>query len=159
MKKMKISSAHIAISACLIAAGVLLCFLFGNIVTKSKTVFEFTPGGAGNNGFKREATVYTEDDTTYVKFSGKITADGTAEIALLSEDGNTVIYSETYTAISSRKIDIEITGLTPQTYYILRFSSNDAKTGHLLLTTEQALTERPERPEKPERTVSEQSSK
>lgn len=159
MKKMKIRTAHIIIVVCLIAAAVLLCFLFNDIVIRQGTVFEFKAGGTVNNGFSREAIVYTEDGTTYVAFTGKITTDGTAEIALLSDDGNTIIHSETYTAVNSEKIDIEITGLTPQTYYILRFSSNNAKTGYLLLTTEQALVERPERPEQPERTIPERSAK
>lgn len=156
MKKMKIRSAHIITVVCLIATAILLCFLVNNIIIRQGTVFEFKVGGAGNNGFSREAIVYTENGTTYVTFAGKITTDGTAEITLLSNDGNTIIQSETYTAVNSKKIDIEITGLTSKTYYILRFSSNNAKTGYLLLTTEQALVERPERPE---HTIPERSAK
>ncbi len=155
MKKTKIRAAHIITVVCLITATVLLYFLVNNIVIRQGTVFEFKASGTGNNGFNREAIVYTEDGTTYVTFAGKIKTDGTAEISMIAEDGK-VVYSDTYTAVKSEKLDIKITNLTPQTYYILRFSSNNANTGYLLLTTEQALVERPERPE---RTIPERRSK
>lgn len=142
---MKNRAAHIITVVCLITATALLYFLFNDILIRQATAFEFKADGTGNNGFNREAIVYTEDGTTYVTFAGKITTDGTAEITLLSDDGNTIIHSETHTAVNSEKIDIKITDLTPQTYYILRFSSDNANIGHLFLTTEQALVERPER--------------
>lgn len=150
MKKVKTRAAHIITIVCLIAASVLLYFLIKDIfgVFGGATVLEFKADSDGNNGFSRETMVYTEDGTTSVTFSGNITTDGTADIAMLSEDGNTTIYSKAYTAITSKKIRIDIAGLTPGTYYILRFSSNDAKKGHLILTTEQALAERPVHPDR-----------
>ncbi len=165
MKKTKIRATHIITVVCLIAAVVLLCFLFNDIfgtfggAIGQGTAFEFKADGLGNNGFSREAIVYTEDGVTYIKFSGNITTDGTAEISMITDDDAEIIYSRTYTAVNSEKVNIEVTGLTPQTYYILRFSSNDAKMGHLCLTTEQALVERPEVPERPEHTIPERSPK
>lgn len=152
MKKMRIKATHIIAVICLGAAIVLLFFLFNNN-TKKETVFELKADSAGDNGFSKEALIYTEDGMTNVTFSGNITTDGTAELSILSNDSAEIIYNKTYTAVDSEKVNIEVTGLTPQTYYILRFSSNDAKIGHLLLTTEQALVERPEVPERtnPER--------
>jgi len=151
MKKTKIRAAHIVTAICIIAALGLLYSLFNNLfVDTSRTVLRFTADGVRNEGFSREAVVYTEDGATYVNFSGNITTDGTAEISMIAEDGE-VVYSDTYTAVKSKKLDIKIADLTPQTYYILRFSSHDAKSGHLFLTTEQALVERPEVPERPAR--------
>lgn len=161
MKKTKISPSHMVISVCVVAAAALLCFLFNDIArafggtSGQGTVFEFKAESNGNIGFSREAIVYTEDGTTNVILSGDITTDGTAVIALLSDDGTTTIFSKAYTAVTSEEIKIDIVGLTPDTYYILRFSSNDAKKGHLTLTTEQALVERPEVPERAVRTVPE----
>lgn len=155
---MKIKAAHIITVVCLGIAAVLLCFLFDDIfrafggASGQGTVFEFKTNGSGNSGFSREAIVYTEDGVTYAALSGNITTDGTAEISMCSEDG-AVIYSETYTAVNSEELDIVVNGLTPQTYYILKFSSNDAKTGYLFLTTEQALVERPEVPVRPDKPI------
>lgn len=158
MKKTEIKAAHIIIVVCLIAAAVMLCFLFNDIIralggtSGQGTFYEFKADSEGN-GFTCETIVYTENDTTYVSFSGDITTDGTAEIAMLSDDGNTIIHNETYTAVTSEKIKIDVVGLTSDTFYILRFSSNDAKKGHLILTTKQALVEHPKVLEHPERAV------
>lgn len=159
MKKPKIRAAHVITLICIIAALGLLCSLFNSLfVDTSRTVLRFTADGVRNGGFSREAVVYTEDGATYVNFSGDITTDGTAKISLIAESGE-VVYSDTYTSVESQKLDIKITDLTPQTYYILRFSSNNAKTGHLFLTTEQTLVERPAVPEHPERTIPEHNAK
>ncbi len=117
MKKTKIKTAHIIIIGCLVAAAALLCFLFNDIVralggtSGQGTVFEFKSDSGGNNGFSREAIVYTEDGTTFVSFTGDITTDGTAEISMLSDDGNTVLFSKTYTAVTTEKIEIEPDGI------------------------------------------------
>lgn len=155
MKKAKTRATYIIITICLIATLIMLYFLFSNIFKTfgGATVFEFKADSNGNNGFSHEAIVYTKDGTTGVTFSGNITTDGTAEIAMLSDDHNTIIYSETYKMVTSKKIRIDVVGLIPETYYILRFSSNNSKKGHLILTTEQALTERPEHPDNPDRTI------
>lgn len=154
---MKIRIAHIITVVCIGGAIVLLYFLFNNIFTAlggtsgHGTLLEFKADSDGNSGFSREAIIYTENNTTNVIFSGSITTDGTAEISILSDDG-TVAFSKSYSSVKSEKINIEVQGLTPQTYYVLRFSSDDAKTGYLVLTTEQSLVERPEVPKPPEHT-------
>ena len=161
MKKMKNRSTNAIIITCVAIAAILVCFLCNNIFSAiggtsgHGTLLEFKADSSRNSGFSREAIIYTENKTIDVAFSGSITTDGTAEISILSYDG-TVTFSQTYSAVNSKKIKIEVLGLTPQTYYILRFSSKDAKTGHLVLTTEQSLVERPEvpmRPKRPERTI------
>ena len=153
LKIRKIRAAHIITIVCFSATLVLLCFLFNDVLgifgetTGNGTIFEIRADSTVNNGFDHETIVYTEDGTTNITFTGNITTNGTAEISLLSEEG-IAVYSQSFTNVNSKKINIEISGLTPQTYYILRFLSDDAKQGHLYLTTEQALVERPEIPER-----------
>ena len=156
MNESKVKITHIITGICLLAIGALLYhFIAGafdgfGTTSGQGTVFEFRSNGDWNNGFNREAIVYTEDGVTSITFSGNITTDATAEISLVTADGNAV-FSRTFVAVNSQVINFDIVDLMPYAYYTLRFSSTDASSGHLVLTTEQSLVERPAIPKRPER--------
>lgn len=148
--------AHIIADICILAAGALLYHLLSggvwdfefNMPAGLGTKIEFSSNSGRDSGFTHEATLYTEDGITCATFSGKITVDGTAMISIISNDDSSNVYVKKYTAENGRAIQIEVNNLTPYSYYTLRFSSQDAKKGRLLLTTDQALVERPSKPSK-----------
>jgi len=162
MKNRRFATAHVITGICILIAGVLLGFIVsGNLgdfsfstATGHGTKIEFNANNGWESGFNRQATLYTEDGLTSVTFSGKVTVDGTAELSIISNVDGSIAYSETYTDLNAKTIEVNVNGLTPNAYYTLRFFSNNAKKGHLILTTNQALVESPEEiPEKPERPV------
>lgn len=140
------------IGICLLLAGALL-FSVGSHALASRgltlasgtgTTLDFVSTNVTETGFNRETTMYTENGITDVAFSGSVTVEGTAEISVVSDDGN-VFYRETYSDADARAIRFTVTGLAPYSYYTLRFSSDDAKRGDLSLTSDQSLVKRPER--------------
>lgn len=154
-KKIRIRAAYIVTAICLLVAGALTYHLFTNIlfefgVSGQGTRLEFNIDNPAGIGFNRDLTVYTENGITQVVFSGKITVDGTAEIIVTANEDGSVVYSESYSNLESKTIDFVIDNLNPYTYYTLSFVSDNSKKGHLLLTTNESLVERPERPARPE---------
>ncbi len=154
----KIRVAYIITGVCILAAIALLILIF----TNNFGDFNFTSNGYGGtklefmsnsgqaNGFNREATLFADERIASVNFLGKITVDGTAEISVISNENGSIVFSEIYTAVKSKKIALEAKDLAADTYYTLRFSSNDSKKGYLLLTTNESLVERlPELPKPP----------
>lgn len=99
-------------------------------------------------GFNREEAIYTESGITSINFSGKITVKGTADISIISEAGN-VVYSHIYTNVKSTPIKFKVTGLSPNSYYFVKFTSEDAQSGSLTLISDESLEKQPEHPEKP----------
>lgn len=112
---------------------------------EQRTKLEFISENNTNVGFSRKETIYTENGITSANLSGKITVNGTAEISIISEDGN-VVYSDIYTNVKSRPIKLELTGLSPYSYYTMKFSSEDARSGSLTLTSGESLLRQPEKP-------------
>lgn len=165
MKKNNIRTAYILTAICLLIAGILLYYLlinmFNNLTTSNwaelerisgkGTKLEFNIKNLSNIGFNRDITFYTENGITQVAFSGKITTDGTAKIIVTANENDVIIYNETYSNIGKEAINFEVDDLLPYTYYTLRFSSADAKTGCLLLKTKESLSKQPEPPKPPKR--------
>jgi hypothetical protein len=152
-KTSKIKIGYILIGICLLTAGALLSHLLTNAVgawggtSAQGTVLDFEVDSTGS-GFHCEKTIYTENGMSGIVFSGKITVDGTAVIAIVAEDGS-VVYDKTYTSVTAQALRFEVSGLSPYTYYTLKFSSSDAAQGDLRLTTDQKLVKSPEHPEHP----------
>lgn len=158
MKKNNIRTAYILTAICLLIAGILLYYLltnmFNNLTTSNwdelgrisgkGTKLEFNIKNRSNIGFNRDITFYTENGITQVAFSGNITTDGTAKIIVTSNEDDVIIYNETYSNIRKKTINFEVDHLLPYTYYTLRFSSANAKTGYLLLKAKESLLKQPE---------------
>ncbi len=153
-KNKKFTILHIVTGICILAAGTLIGFIVSNgfgdfsfdTIAGQGTKIEFASDSAWENGFHREATVYTEGGITSVAFSGKVTIDGSATLAIVSNNDGSVVYNKTYTNTKAEIIEITVDDLIPYTYYTLIFSSDNAQKGHLILTTDQKLAESPERP-------------
>jgi hypothetical protein len=136
--------------ACLLLAGTILYYIASNI-----TNFNFSEQGTrlefisdhNEKGFSKEKTIYTENGITTINFIGKITVNGTAEIAIIAANGN-IVHSEIYKNMKSQTIRLEITNLFPNSYYIICFSSTDAQTGSLILSTSSPLVVHPEKPKR-----------
>ncbi|GLC83288.1 hypothetical protein [Lacrimispora brassicae] len=158
MKKTnKVIIAHVITWICIMAAGTLLYYLISNALQFEQfhlsngegTRFDFIIDSGTEVGFNRETIIYTENGINSIMFSGKIGVEGTAEISVVSDDDSGIVYSETYSNVKAQTIDFEVTDLVPYSYYTLRFSSDDAKSGKLTLVTDQKLVKQPERPERP----------
>jgi len=152
MKTNKKAVAYILVVACLLLASVILYYIVSDVTGLSfdnmgeqRTKLEFISENNTNVGFSRKETIYTENGITSANLSGKITVNGTAEISIISEDGN-VVYSDIYTNVKSRPIKFELTGLSPYSYYTMKFSSEDAQSGSLTLTSGESLLRQPEKP-------------
>lgn len=74
-KKIRNRTAYIITAICLLAAGVLLCHILFEFrgIRGQGTSIEFNVNNPVGLGFNRDVTVYTENGTTRVAFSGKIT--------------------------------------------------------------------------------------
>ena len=139
--------------ACLLVAGVFLYYIVSTItgigfhnLGGQGTRLEFV-SAHNTRGFSKEKTIYTENGITTINFTGKITVEGSAEISVIAENGD-IVYSKSYENMKSQTIQLEITNLTPNSYYIIRFSSTDAEAGRLILSTSSPLIVHPEKPEK-----------
>jgi len=154
-------TAHVITALCILVGGILLYHLITNDLQSEQfhipdgqgTRFDLISDSGTRAGFNREAIIYTENGITSVAFSGKITVEGSAEISIVSDNDGSTAYSETYSDVKAKTINLEVTGLTPYSYYTLRFYSNSAKMGKLALTTDQSLVKSPERPEKTAPTI------
>ena len=146
---------YILVTIFLLLASAILYYIVSSItglafdnVGEQRTKLEFIYENNSDIGFDREETIYTENGITSINFSGKITVNGTAEISIISEDGN-VVYSHIYTNVKSTSIKFRVTDLSPYSYYIVEFTSNDAQSGSLTLISDESLEKQPEHPEKP----------
>lgn len=145
-------AAYILAAVCLLIAGAVLYYNVSDVtslgfynVGGQKASLEFISESDTDVGFSQEEKIYTENGITSVNFSGKITVDGTAEISIISEDGN-VAYSDIYTNVKSKSTKFEVTDMSPYSYYTVKFSSTDAQTGSLTLTSDKVLVKQPEHP-------------
>jgi len=141
------------IAACLLIAGAFLYYIVSNITGigfdnfgEHGTRLEFVSDHK-TRGFSKEKTIYTENGITTINFTGKITVNDSAEISVIAENGD-IVYSEIYDKMKSQTIQLEITNLSPNSYYTIRFSSTDAQTGRLVLSTSSPLIVHPEKPER-----------
>lgn len=141
------------VAACILIAGAFLYYIVSDITGIGFDNF----GGQGTRlefvsdhnimGFSKEKTIYTENGITTINFTGKITVNGSAEISVIAENGD-VVYNEVYENMKSQTIQLEITNLTPNSYYTICFSSTDAQAGSLILSTSSPLIVHPEKPER-----------
>ncbi len=140
--------AHIATGICILIAILLFIIIavmfwdfdWGTNVYGG-TKLEFS-ASSNNKGFNRESTLYLDEPISTVVFSGRITVHGTAEINVISNDTSATVFRQSYTDVNSKKVTFHLDNLAANSYYTLRFSSNNATKGYLLLTTDQALVER-----------------
>ena len=153
MEKANRRVVHSVTVACLLLAGVILYYIVVNTTGlgfsqfgEQRTRLEFVSEHS-TKGFSKQKMIYTENGITSVNFTGKITVDGTAEIIVSAEDG-TIIYRETYENMKSKSIQLDITDLSPFSYYTICFSSIDALSGKLILSTDVPLVVHPEKPER-----------
>ena len=149
----KTNTGHIIMAACLIAAGVMIYYLYANVfkdfvfgeTNDQNTVIEFNNENSVQNGFNHDVVVYTEDGITECVFTGKITIKGSAEISMISNEDDNVVYRRIYSDLDGTEISFKIDHLVPFTYYTLIFSSDNANNGRLLLTTNVSFAKRPQR--------------
>lgn len=149
MKKInRVTLAYMISGVCIIMASILIYHILSGRTWDASfsglsgegTKFEFSISG-DKRGFSCEQTFCTEKATTNVSFSGEITVDECAEISFISNEDNSVVHSEKYNAVNAGAINFNVDGLTPYSFYTLKFTSNKGKKGHLLLTTNESLTE------------------
>lgn len=126
---------------CILIIGIFLLFISTGF--SKQTQLEFSINNSVEIGFERSTTIYTESDVTKISFSGKLTVDKTAEIIIIKNGSDDIVYNSTYSNLKGKPIQFEVDNLVPNSYYTLKFFSKDAKTGYLLLMTDKSLVEFP----------------
>lgn len=138
---------------CIIALVIVLSFNFArmwnfNVPETLGTKLELTAAGNQKTGFQSKQSIYTDGNATDISLHGKITVNGTAELEIVSDEDGSVVFTNTFTAAKDQTVKVDLKNLTPNSYYTLTFSSNDANNGKLTLESDQSLVKSPEKPER-----------
>lgn len=111
-----------------------------------KFSLEFISQSTTDAGFKKESSIYVDDNIKNLMLEGKVTTDGNTTLQIVSKSDGSVAYFETFSSVKNQNIKINMQELQTNSYYRIVFSSEDAKIGKLKLQSDNSLTQKPEKP-------------
>ena len=135
----------------LLLAGALSLYFAGGLPFPAEDQGTRMSFQADRGPFAHEAALYTEYGATGLAFTGHITVSGSAALSITADADGAVVYQADFADVEEQPLDIQVTDLTPNAYYTLRFSGPQAQRGYLYLSTAQSLARHPEPPERPQR--------